>query len=275
MMKKLLFLWLFFAVLFAACTDDDDNGGEIPMPEVNKVKMIVVNEGLFNTGTADISVVYEDGTTIWNAFERANGVPMGDVAQSITYINGKYFVALNGSGKIEVVEPETFKSIGTILYTQKGKPRFMAPINDTVAIVSDIQGQLVRVNTSDYSVIEYIPLATNWGVEKIVKIGDKLFGANPAGKGIAVFDIDNISEAGKRIIPALVKDNAKTSKMNLDKNNKLWVLTTGTNTQKESCVFWNCIDPDTEEVLDVVEIPFLKKGDPNLKIDSPWWFPLL
>ena len=56
-MKKLLFLWLFFAVLFAACTDDDDNGGEIPMPEVNKVKMIVVNEGLFNTGTADISVV--------------------------------------------------------------------------------------------------------------------------------------------------------------------------------------------------------------------------
>ena len=76
-MKKLLFLWLFFAVLFAACTDDDDNGGEIPMPEVNKVKMIVVNEGLFNTGTADISVVYEDGTTIWNAFERANGVPMG------------------------------------------------------------------------------------------------------------------------------------------------------------------------------------------------------
>ena len=65
MMKKLLFLWLFFAVLFAACTDDDDNGGEIPMPEVNKVKMIVVNEGLFNTGTADISVVYEDGTTIW------------------------------------------------------------------------------------------------------------------------------------------------------------------------------------------------------------------
>lgn len=269
MMKKLLFLWLFFAVLFAACTDDDDNGGEIPMPEVNKVKMIVVNEGLFNTGTADISVVYEDGTTIWNAFERANGVPMGDVAQSITYINGKYFVALNGSGKIEVVEPETFKSIGTILYTQKGKPRFMAPINDTVAIVSDIQGQLVRVNTSDYSVIEYIPLATNWGVEKIVKIGDKLFGANPAGKGIAVFDIDNISEAGKRIIPVLVKDNAKTSKMHLDKNNKLWVLTTGTNTQKESCVFWNCIDPDTEEVLDVVEIPFLKKGDPNLKIDSP------
>ena len=42
MMKKLLFLWLFFAVLFAACTDDDDNGGEIPMPEVNKVKMIVL-----------------------------------------------------------------------------------------------------------------------------------------------------------------------------------------------------------------------------------------
>ena len=45
MMKKFLFLWLFLAVLFAACTDDDDNVGEIPTPEVNKVQMIVVNEG--------------------------------------------------------------------------------------------------------------------------------------------------------------------------------------------------------------------------------------
>ena len=221
MMKKFLFLWLFLAVLFAACTDDDDNVGEIPTPEVNKVQMIVVNEGLFGTGTADISVVYEDGTTIWNAFERANGVPMGDVAQSITYFNGKYFVVLNGSAKIEVVEPETFKSVGTILYTQKGSPRFMVPINDTEAIVTDLQGQLVRVNTSDYSVVEYIPLATNWGIEKIVKIGNKLFGANPAGKGIAVFDVNNISEEGKRIIRVLVKDNTKTSKMHLDKNNKL------------------------------------------------------
>ena len=269
MMKKFLFLWLFFAVLFAACTDDDDNVGEIPPPEVNKVQMIVVNEGLFGTGTADISVVYEDGTTIWNAFERANGVPMGDVAQSITYFNGKYFVVLNGSAKIEVVEPETFKSVGTILYTQKGSPRFMVPINDTEAIVTDLQGQLVRVNTSDYSVVEYIPLATNWGIEKIVKIGNKLFGANPAGKGIAVFDVNNISEEGKRIIRVLVKDNTKTSKMHLDKNNKLWVLTTGTNTQKENCVFWNCIDPNTEEVVDVVEIPLLKKGNPNLEIDTP------
>ena len=268
-MKKLLFLWLFFAVLFVACTDDDGNDGEIPTPEVNKVKMIVVNEGLFGTGTADISVVYEDGTVIWDAFERANGVPMGDVAQSITYFNGKYFVVLNGSAKIEVVEPETFKSIGTILYTQKGSPRFMVPINDTEAIVTDLQGQLVRVNTSDYSVVEYIPLAANWGIEKIVKIGDKLFGANPMGKGIAVFDINNISESGKRIIPVSVKDNVKTSKMHLDKNNKLWVLTTGTNTQKESCVFWNCIDPNTEEVVDVIEIPLLKKGNPNLEIDSP------
>ena len=42
MMKKFLFLWLFLAVLFAACTDDDDNVGEIPTPEVNKVQMIVV-----------------------------------------------------------------------------------------------------------------------------------------------------------------------------------------------------------------------------------------
>ena len=70
----------------------------------------------------------------------------------------------------------------------------------------------------------------------------------------------------------LVKDNTKTSKMHLDKNNKLWVLTTGTNTQKENCVFWNCIDPNTEEVVDVVEIPLLKKGTKfGNRYPHEWW----
>lgn len=266
-MKKILFLWLFFAAFLAACTDNDDESEIIPSPTTNRIKMIVVNEGLFGTGSGDISAIYEDGTTIWNAFEKANGVPMGDVAQSITYLRKKYFVVLNGSAKIEVVEPGTFKSLGTILYEKKGSPRFMAPISDTSAIVSDLQGQLVEINTEKYTVIQHIPLS--WGVEKIVRVGDKLFGANTSGRGIAVFDIDNISEENKRVIPVLVRDGTKTSKMHLDKNNKLWVLTTGQNSAKVNCIFWNEIDPDTEEVIEIVEIPLLKKGETNLKIGSP------
>ena len=113
MMKKILFLLLFVAA-FMACSDDDDNNQDF-LPG-NHINMIVVNEGAFTTGSAALSVIYDDGSTKFDLFQDVNGRPLGDVAQSITYIKGNYFVTLNGSKKVEVVEPQTFNSVATIVF---------------------------------------------------------------------------------------------------------------------------------------------------------------
>ena len=54
-----------------------------------------------------ISVLNKDGSVIPDIFREVNHRPLGDVAQSITKINGKYFVTLDNSKKIEVIDPET------------------------------------------------------------------------------------------------------------------------------------------------------------------------
>lgn len=61
------------------------------------IEALVLNEGKLNTNTGTISVIYKDGRVVADAFQDVNHRPMGDVAQSITLVNGKYFVAMNNS----------------------------------------------------------------------------------------------------------------------------------------------------------------------------------
>ena len=103
------------------------------------------------------------------------------MAQSITKINGKYFVTLDNSKKIEVIDPETFGSVGTILYTQAGFPRQIVAISPTEAIVSDLERQLVRIRTVEPygEPLEYISIPRS--VEYLVTVDNKIFGMTTGG----------------------------------------------------------------------------------------------
>ncbi|MCK9626209.1 MAG: hypothetical protein M0R23_07100 [Bacteroidales bacterium] len=218
------------------------------------VEMIVVSEGQFTKGTASLSAITYDGTTTWNIFQDVNQMPLGDVAQSISYIDGKYFVVLNNSRQIKVIEPQTFKLLGTIDYEQSASPRFMVPINDSEAIVSDLMRQLTKVNYKTYEVLEYINLSGTGvsQIEKMTKVGNKIFCA-ALGKGVVVLDSDNISNSPMRFVEGFTGNIMKTAKMILDKNNKLWVFATASGK-----TVLNCIDPATEKVVKTVEIPYAK-----------------
>lgn len=223
-----------------------------------KIRMVVVNEGRMSTGTAALSAIAYDGTTDYDIFRTVNNKPLGDVGQSITYIDGKYFVALNNSKQVAVVEPQTFKLIETIDYEQDGKPRFIAQINENEAIVSDLVRQLVRIDIKNYKVIEHIDISAavgvNGGVEKMTVVGKKLFCATQGGnKGVGVFDTDGeISGESMRFVEGFQGSIMKTCKMIEDKNGKLWVFATG-----NGGVQLNRIDPATEKVDKVVSIPYV------------------
>ena len=157
-----------------------------------------------------ISVLNKDGSVIPDIFREVNHRPLGDVAQSITKINGKYFVTLDNSKKIEVIDPETFGSVGTILYTQAGFPRQIVAISPTEAIVSDLERQLVRIRTVEPygEPLEYISIPRS--VEYLVTVDNKIFGMTTGG--IYVFDTDNISKKAVRVIPEVKNDeNTKTA----------------------------------------------------------------
>lgn len=250
------------AVLFVAC---DSDGEDYPGGPVGKgnIEAIILNEGLINTNMGAISLLYRDGTVVPDVFRDVNKRPLGDVAQSITRINGKYFVALNNSKKIEIVDPGTFRSLGTILYSQAGFPRQIAPISKTEAIVSDLDRQLVRIRTVEPygEPLEYIPVP-RW-VEYLVVAENKIFGMTAGG--IYVFDVNNIKKEAARVIEEVKNDEiTKTCKMLVDKNGKIWALMNEKNGNEFTGIVLTCVDPETEKVVAAYRLPFGDKVNPQL-----------
>ena len=269
-MQRKCVLRLFCALLvlsLSACEYEDDFPAGVGE---GNIEAIVLNEGRIGTNMGAISVLYRNGMVSPDVFRVVNNRPLGDVAQSITMINGKYFVTLNNSKKIEIVNPQTFKSEGTILYTQAGLPRQIVPVSDTTAIVSDLlsnnvpgtdlPSQLVRIRTvPPYGTpLEYIVIR-QW-VEYMEVADHKLFGMT--AKGLYVFDLDNINQEGSRMIEDVYnEETTKTCKILKDKNGRLWALMNERDKGKLTAVLLKCIDPETEKVLATYRLPFVGKDE--------------
>ena len=218
------------------------------------IEALVLNEGLINTNAGAISVIYKDSTVVVDAFQDVNHRPMGDVAQSITLINGKYFVAMNNSKKIEVVNPVTFKSEGTILYTQAGYPRQIVPISETEAVVSDLNRQLVRIRTvAPYGKpLEYISIP-RW-VEYLVVAENKVFGMTQGG--LYVFDANNINKEYARVIKDIYNEEyTKTCRMLIDKDGIIWGLMYQKRSGVVTGVTLKGVDPKREKVVKSYTLP--------------------
>jgi len=269
-MQKKCVLRLFCAALMlslSACEYEDDFPAGVGE---GNIEAIVLNEGRIGTNMGAISVLYRNGMVSPDVFRVVNNRPLGDVAQSITLINGKYFITLNNSKKIEIVNPWTFESEGTILYTQAGLPRQMVAISDTTAIVSDLlsnnvsgtdlPSQLVRVRTvPPYGdPLEYIVIR-KW-VEYMEVANRKLFGMT--AKGLYVFDLDNITQEGSRMIEEVYNEEiTKTCKMLKDKNGRIWALMNEREKGRLTAVLLKCIDPETEKVVVTYRLPFVSKDE--------------
>lgn len=231
---------------------------ELPSVELSgdrKIEMLVVNEGLFTTNTAALSAIYNDGTVFWDVFEPINRRPLGDVAQSITEINGKYFIAVNNSRRIEVLDSKTFKAVGSIRYEQSGSPRYITPLTDNTALVSDLYGQLVIIRTQPpYEVLEYIPLPTpKPGIEQMATSRGKVFGVY-FDTGIAVFDADRIRIPDMRIIDEIkISWDFGSLKPMVDFRGRVWLAH-----RTQSGVRLSAIDPDSEQIVVRYDIPFAK-----------------
>ena len=258
MKLRLLYFLMPFCVLLSSC---DKKG--MPYPEGvlgdGEIEAIVVNEGGINSNTGGISVIYKDSTVIVDVFQDVNHRPMGDVAQSIAMINGKYFVAMDNSKKVEVVDPVTFKSVGTILYEQAGSPRQIVPISETEAVVSDLRQQLVRIRTvPPYGKpLEYISIP-RW-VEYLVFAENKIFGMTQGG--LYVFDANQINKEYARVIKEVYnEENTKTCLLMIDKNGMIWGLINQKRGGMTTGITLKCVDPKREKVVKSYTLPF---GDPD------------
>jgi hypothetical protein len=215
---KTTYKLLLFALamsIFSNCGKEETPEPD-PEPTPDDKIAYILNEGNYQQNEA--SITHFNITKIAtnsDYFDAVNGFKLGDVLQSMGENEENYFIVVNNSAKIEVVDKKTFESVMTI--TDMGSPRYFLNINDTLAYVTDLFAneiyQINPVNGNKYNGIE-----VNSGSEQLERIDDEVYVALFGSRSIGVIDI-----ASQSMIDWVSLD-LFPSQMVKDKFNKLWVL---------------------------------------------------
>lgn len=192
--KQLLF-GLFIATFFASCSKDEIIS-EAPLPAYNS-GILILNQGGFNSGNANVSYLSNDFNTLQNnIFSTVNpGVIMGDTGQDIG-LNGQYaYIVVNVSNKIQIVNRFTFKLIATIT-ANLNNPRYIAFSNGKMFVTnwgnpgSTTDDYVATFNITDNTFLGNIPVVE--GPEHILVNAGKVYvahkGAYGYGNKITVID---------------------------------------------------------------------------------------
>jgi YVTN family beta-propeller protein len=182
--------------------------------------VFIINEGNFRSGNGSLSFFSYDSMKIYNdLFYSINRRPLGDVPNSITTTLDNAYIVVNNSGKIEVIDQNTYASKATI--NGLISPRNMAVISDSKAYVSSIYSDSVAIiDLTDNVVSGYINIRRS--TEAIAVVGGKAYVSNwMGGKEVMV-----INTATNRVIDSITV-GIEPESMVVDMDKKLWVLCNG------------------------------------------------
>jgi DNA-binding beta-propeller fold protein YncE len=260
MMKRLLYIGML--ILLCACMNDESiyekerldlNADQRLSDYINNQRgVFVVNEGNFMYDNASLSYYLIDSMKVLNnLFERVNGLPLGDVAHSMTIHNGFGYIVINNSGKIYVIDIHTFKIIGKI--TGLVSPRYIHFLSDTKAYITDLYAKSITiVNPQTYQITGSISVDNHEAsfyqhpTEQLVQIGKNVF--------VTCWSYDNkilVIDSERDVVTDSIEVISQPKSMVVDRNNKLWVLSDG---GAEGNPFayersgLTCIDPETMEI---------------------------
>lgn len=260
-MKKFWIIGLMSLALgISGC--NSNNGPEEPdePPHYSSESLIVVNAGNFTYSNATITLWNKENGATNEAFYKANGFKLGDVAQSATVHGDQTWIVVNNSNVIFIVDTQTFKEIGRI---DDGltSPRYVHFVSDDCAYVTQMySNEIAVVNTKTRRVVDYIDVPVKEGSvgdgssEEIVQIGEDAY--------VNLWSYDN------RIVVVNTKTNNVVNEFNVgiqpysiakDFENNLWVLCDGGGWEENPVGYETpvlmCINPVTLNVKKMLRLP--------------------
>lgn len=218
-MRSTLF-FLTGVFLLQACVKDKPDS--VPEPVISLTpaskKVFVINEGNFGSGNASVSLFDPAKNEVVEDFYKTqNSAALGDVAQSMSRVNDNYYVVVNNSAKILVCDKD-FKKTGQI--SGLTSPRYLLPVSNQKAYVSDLYANAISIidlntRTKTGSILCY------GKTEQMALVFGKVFVTNTESNYVYIINpsSDKIEDS------VLVGKYA--SGIVADKNDKVWVLSTG------------------------------------------------
>lgn len=192
-----------------------------PAPIHNDGRQVyVVCEGAYGNGNSTLTTYFPQTTAVDdNTFQRINGQTLGDVFQSMTRSrDSNYFLCINNSDKIIVLEKGSLKKLGEIAIP---KPRYIVQVSDTKAYVSTLFGNKVYIiNPKTFNVRGSISLPSK-NPEGMLLLGDKLFVCTWDTAAKAIYSIDTTTDDLGISMPI---SGSAAQEIVQDKEGMIWVL---------------------------------------------------
>lgn len=255
-------------LLFAACVEDKTAGpiGQIDSaPNLSHNGVFIVNEGGFTLGQASLSFIdFVEDSIYNNVFQAINNRALGDVFQSMYYADGKAFLVINNSQKIEVVDSITFESLATI--DNLNSPRQVLAHDDKLFVTSLYSDNITVLDGQSYTVVDTL-YAGGW-TEQMLVINNELwvtvrqtFSNNTPDKrkGLVVFDLENMTST---YLPLAQGANS----MALDTNDDLWVLCDGGIEEELGGLYK--LDVEFKEVKRIINFKSIEYSGGSLQMDA-------
>lgn len=214
---KRICLFVPLALLATSCVKDKPQ----PKPSSTVVAaargVLITNEGNFGAGNASIS--YYDpasGAVAADYYRDQNSTALGDVVQSVTAADGKYYIVVNNSGTVLECD-EKLKKLRTL---KLPSPRYLLRVSPSKLYVSDYSsGAIAIVDASSFTQRGKISCA-GW-TEQMALVYGKVFVTNERSKWLYIVDaqIDRIADS--------VDVGYGASSLAADRNDRVWVLAGG------------------------------------------------
>lgn len=183
-------------------------------------KVFISNEGNFGWGVGSISI-YDpsSGSVIEDYYKQQNNnATLGNVCQSMVKYNNSYYIVMNNSNKVVVVNASDFVKTATI--NGLNSPRYFLPITYNKAYVSDLYANSIQiVDLNSNTVSGNIPCKN--GTEEMALIYNKAFVTCSNSDYCYIINTTN------DIIIDSVNVGKGNSSIVIDKNSKIWVLSSG------------------------------------------------
>ena len=235
-----------------------DYGDEVTDFNYSTSGLFIVCEGNFQYGNATLSFYDPASCLIQNeVFFRANGMKLGDVAQSMTIYDDKGWIVVNNSHVIFAIDTDTFVEKGRI--ENLTSPRYIHFISSDKAYVTQIwDNRIYIVNPLTYSISGFILIPdmdiSTGSTEQMVQCGKYVF-CNCWSYQNRIIKIDSETDEVVSSISIGIQPNSLVK----DKYNRLWTLTDG---GYEGSVYGYetpalyCIDSESLEILKIFNFEF-------------------
>lgn len=225
--SRLKIFLILAAVVIVSCDDNDND----PKGKYEHGAFIV-DEGNFTQANGTITYYNTtSGESEQNIYRTVTGFA-GSVAQSLSIHDDRGYLVLNGDNKIEILDTNTFESLGTLTGTDFDKPRYVEIVDNKAYIsmwgpyeeggYSLIDSYVLVVDLATKSTVKKIE--TDEGTENLLVADDYLFASNYNFGGSHTVSV--IKTEDNSLVDQ-IEVGSGPSGLVKDENDKVWVICTG------------------------------------------------